>query len=132
MSIPAKRAWRDGRAHRRMGLTNSCSTRLKRPILSVLKLVADIATNYHALPFGGLVPAATVGRLFHQRLESMEQSSMHRELLCKRVIAWANGRRSFAQVKKFTCSHSTPKFRESVLPQATAHRSSQASRFAFV
>jgi hypothetical protein len=37
MSMPAKLIRRDGRAHRRMGLTNSFSMRFRRPIFSVLR-----------------------------------------------------------------------------------------------
>jgi hypothetical protein len=77
--MPAKLTWRDGRAHRRTGLTNSFSIRFRRPIFSVLKLVADIGTNYHALPLDG-----TTFRFFHQRLDLKEESSMFRYSLCKR------------------------------------------------
>ena len=49
----------------------------------------------------------------------------------KHLSRWAYSRRRLATRTKSSLAGSTLKFRENVLPQAIAHRTSQASRFAF-
>jgi hypothetical protein len=90
MSIPAKRTWRDGRAHRRIGLTNSFSTRLRRPIFSVLKLVADIATNYHAPIFDGIAVRPPL-------VAFSINASIQQRRVPRTDISYANGSRQLFQ-----------------------------------
>src|ERR1700677_3069536 len=58
--MPAKLTWRDGRTHRRAGLTSLCSTRFKRPIILSLEQVFLIHQNYRLQ----LQPASAACALF--------------------------------------------------------------------